>query len=359
MRDYAKLIAGLIANAEDEANSEEARANYRLKAEQMMREYRVSEEEALATEGGEASVPVLDSVIVMERWATSNPLRSEYWRMWTTIAKHCGVRTIGKYQGNRYSEDSTLLGMAVGYAGDIKYAEMLFTTARLVFMTRIDAKVDRILTDQENCYFMRNSGMKRKAIAKALWGSADDDGAAHGKVQKLYLAECARREETPRVSGRGIQVDIYREAYARGFVNNLNDRLMRVRDAADRADGGMVLHGRSERIDEAFYVEFPQQRPASEEERAKEAAESTARWAEAERIEAECPKCAKAKGKCREHAPRYLSAAQARKMNRAYSGPEAQAGQRAGEAAARIVDLGRSTKTQKAEAAPTQAGIGR
>lgn len=359
MRDYAKLIAGLIANAEDEANSEEARANYRTKAEQLMREYRVSEEEALATEGGEASAPVLDSVLIMERWATSNPLRSNYWQMWTTIAAHCGVRTVGKYQGNRYSEDSSLTAMTVGYAGDIKYAEMLFTTARLVFMTRIDARVNRGISDEENCYFMRNSGMKRHEIATALWGSAKDDGAAHGKVQRFYLAECARRGETARVSGRGIQVDVYREAYARAFTNELNWRLRAARDAADASDGGLVLHGRAERVNEAFYMEFPKQRPASAEEEAAANARADAYWAAEAEKERNCPKCAKAKGKCREHAPSYLSAAQSRKLDRKFNGPEAQAGQRAGEAAARIVDLGRSTKTQKAEAAPTQAGIGR
>jgi hypothetical protein len=357
MRDYAKLIAGLIANAEDEANSDEARANYRAKAEAMMREYRVSEEEALATEGGSLNVPVLDSITVMERWATSNPLRAEYWRMWGVIAKHCGVRTIGQYEGSRYAEDSSLLGMAVGYAGDIKYAKMLFTTARLVFMTRIDARVDPSLSDEENCYFMRNSGMKRNEIASALWGSAKDDGAAHGKVQRLYLAECVRREETPRVSGRGIQVNVYREAYARGFVNNLSDRLMRARDAADRADGGLVLHGRQERVDEAFYQEFPKQRPATPEEEAAADARAAAYWAEQAELERNCPKCAKAKGKCREHAPSYISAAQSRKLDRQYHGPEAQAGRRAGEAASRIVDLGRTTKPQRAEAGQNRPGI--
>lgn len=358
MRDYAKLIAGLIANAEDEANSEEARANYRTKAEQLMREYRVSEEQALATEGGEASAPILDKITVMERYATTNKLRKEYWRMWTTIASHCGVRTVGKYEGTRYSEESSLSGMTVGYAGDIKYAEMLFTTARLVFMTRIDARVNKALSDEENCYFMRNSGMKRNEIAKALWGSADDDGAAHGKVQRLYLAECARRGETARVSGRGIQVDVYREAYARGFVNELNWRLGAARDAADRADGGIVLHGRAERVNEAFYTEFPNQRPKSAEEQAAEDAASAAYWAQLEEQERNCPKCAKAKGKCREHTPRYLNATDQRKLNRSYSGPEATAGAQAGAAAARIVDLGRSTKPRKAEAAPKQAGIG-
>lgn len=353
MRDYAKTIAHLIANAEDETLPAAARANYRAKAESMMREYRVAEEEAIATEGV-ATVPVLDKIVIMESRALHNPLRNQYWTMWSQIAKHCGIRIEGKYV---YAEDgeSRLEASAVGYEGDIRYAELLYTAARLVFLTRIDARVNTSLTDQQNCYFMRNSGMKRNEIARALWGSAPDDGAAHGKVQKLYLAECASREETPRVSGRGIQVDIYREAYANSFVNELGWRLHAASDAVDSAEGGLVLHGRKERVDEAFYNEFPHRRPMTDEERA-------AREAAWEAEEADCEPCAKTKsksGKCSRHRPTHLSAADLRKYERLHHSPEAQAGGRSGRAAAKEVHIGRQTeKTTRATGSPERTALG-
>lgn len=340
-RDYAKIIGALLANAEDDAQSAEARAAYRAKAEDMMREYRVAEEVALAKDST-AAVPVLDLLDIMEHSALSNPLHNYYWQIWSEVAQHCGVRTLGMRK-SLPGYDMKLVASIVGYAGDIAYAKMLWTSARLVFLTRIDASVDRSLSDQENCYYMRASGMSRKDIAMALWGSEPTDGAAHGKVQKLYVAECTKREETPKVSGRGIQVDLYRESYARGFVNELGWRLRAARDASDAASGGaLVMHDRSGRVDEAFYREFPKQRPMSAEARAAQEARDEEYWALLEKERAECVKCAAAKTKCREHADRVLSAADRRRYERRIHSSEAEAGMRAGAASARTVDVARS-----------------
>ena len=353
-RDYAKTIGHLIAMAEDESLPEAARATYREKAEAMMREYRIEEEQAIATEST-AAVPVLDVITIMESRAYSNPLRQHYWGMWSRIATHCGVRSVGQYTNWSSDDTSQLQAKVVGYEGDIRYAELLFTAARLVFMTRIDARVDRGLSDQENCYFMRNSGMKRNEIARMLWGSAPTDGPAHGRVQKLYLAECTKRGEAPRVSGRGIQVEIYREAYAKGFVNELSWRLQNASAAVDKASGGLVLHGRKERVDEAFYTEFPTQRPKT----AEQAAADLARW-EAEEADCEgCKRTSSKTGKCKDHRPRFMTEAEYRRHRRMTDSPEARAGSRAGERAAAEVHIGRSgtPAARKAEAAPQQTAI--
>lgn len=349
--DYAKKIAALIANAEDETLPETTRASYRAKAEQLMRDYRIAEEEAIATEST-AAVPVMDEVVIMESRAYSNPMRNHYWAMWSRIADHCGIRTAGKYSAFSYGDDSRLSATAVGYEGDIRYAELLFTAARMVFMTRIDARVNSALSDQQNCYFMRNSGMTRVDIARMLWGSEKTDGAAHGKVQKLYMAECAARGETPRITGRGIQVDIYRQAYADAFVTEIGWRLRAASSAVDKESGGLVLHGRKERVDEAFYAEFPHHRPQTAEER--EAAER--RYAE-ERANCEaCKKTKHASGECKDHRATQLRQAELRRYQRRTQSAEAKAGYRAGEQAAQEVHIGRAgtSAPRKAEAAATQ-----
>lgn len=353
-RDYAKMIGALLANAEDETLSEETRSAYREKAEKLMREYRIEEEEAIASESTSA-VPVADVLTVMEHSAYGNPLRQYYWDMLSRIANHCGVRISGKYLGSRNADDSRLEATLVGYEGDIRYAELLYTAARLVFLTRIDTRVDRSLSDQENCYYMRGSGMKRNDIAHALWGSAYNDGVAHGKVQKLYVAECIARGETPKVSGRGIQVDLYRKAYAEGFVNQLGYRLRAAAEAVNKEGGGLVLHGRQERVDEAFYQMFPYMRPMSAEERAKLLAEQ-------EEAERNCQPCKRTKhrsGKCEMHRPRYMTAAEFKRYKRQRDSAEAHAGVRAGGRAANDVHIGRSgTETRKAPAAPDRSAIG-
>lgn len=351
MRDYAKLIGALIANAEDETLPEAARASYRAKAESLMREYRIAEEDAIATEGGATFVPVADTIAVMESAAWANPLRDSYWRMIVFIADHCGVRIAGKYSNERL--DATL----VGYEGDIRYAELLYTAARLVFLTRIDTRVDPSLSDQMNCYYMRGSGMARVDIAEKLWGAARNDGHAHGKVQKLYVAECASRGETPKVSGRGIQVAIYREAYARAFTNELYWRLSAASSAVDKESGGLVLHGRQERVNEAFYNLFPAHRPMTAEKRAEYAAQAAQERADCEA----CTKTKHASGACKQHRPLERTAADRRREERLYGSAEAHAGSEAGKAAASAVHIGRSgtPAARSAEAAPERGALGR
>jgi hypothetical protein len=354
-RDYAKMIGALIANAEDETLPEAARKLYRIKAETLMREYRIAEEDAIATEGTSAA-PVADRIVIMENHAYDNPLRTYYWVIMCHIANHCGIRVAGAYEGSGWGESSKLVANVVGYEGDLKYAELLFLAARLVFLTRIDARVDRSLSDQINCYYMRGSGMSRKDIAEALWGSSLTDGAAHGKVQKLYMAECAVRDEVPKVSGRGIQVALYREAYARGFTNEIFWRLEAASSAVDKESGGLVLHGRKERVDEAFYTAFPNHRPQSDEERVKVEAAYTEEIANC----AECQKTKHESSRCKRHRPTELTAAARKRQERLYGSAEARAGMRAGESAAKDVHIGRSgtVKPRAAEQAEEHASIG-
>lgn len=352
--DYAAKIAALIAHAEDEALPEAARASYRAKAEKLMNQYRIAEEDLIATDQF-AAVPVKDVITVMETGAYDNPLRNEYWRLFSLIADHAGVRVAGNYVYRDYASgdyETKLEAAMVGYEGDIAYAKFIWTAARLVFLTRIDARRNPDLSDQENAYYMRNSGMPRNLIAQALWGSAMTDGTAHGRVQKFYLAECAKRQETPRVSGRGIQVDVYRAAYARSFVNQFKWRLREASDAAGTTGGGLVLHGRKERVDEAFYREYPKHRPMSPEEAARQDAQRAEE-------EANCPDCAKTKsktGKCGRHRPTQVRQSDLARWDRMNHSPEARAGSLAGHHAAAAVNLQRGFDRKEAAAAPTERG---
>jgi hypothetical protein len=362
--DYASKISALLANAEDESLTPEARESYRAKAEKLMHDYRIAEEDLIARDET-AAVPVLDVVTVLPSHAVYNPLKDKYRSLFSVIADHAGIRVAfeekyGKYE-NR-GEDSTLTAKVVGYEGDIAYAKFLWTAAHLAFLTRIDARVDPKLSDQLNCYYMRGSGMKRNEIANKLWGSAYNDGHAHGKVQKLYVAECKLRGETPKVSGRGIQVDLYRDAYASSFVSEFSWRLTKASDAAGVKGGGIELHGRKSRVDEAFYAEYPDHRPMDPEKRRKLMEERRAQRAA---IIAACSPCQngkKDKGSdylCRNHRAYEWTKSDQRRWERRNYGAEAQAGNRAGEAAARSVNLQRGFDRQEAAPAPeSRSAIG-
>jgi hypothetical protein len=355
--DYASKIGSLIAMSQDESLSEEARKSYALKAEQLMREYRISEEEAIAKDETAIGVSRVE-IVLLHGDAFRSDLRASYFQLWRDIARHAGVmsKVEYRYPDKHGTESNQVVAVCYGYDLDIRLAEFLWTAAHLVFVTRIDARPNPELSDQENCYYLRNSGMSRKEIAYKLWGSALDNGAAHGKVQRLYLAECAKREEKPRVAGRGIQVSLYREAYADSFTDNFGYRLRSARDGADAAGGSLVLHGRTERVQEAFWTAFPDQRPMSAEERAaKQAA-----W-EAEQAKP-CEDCAKSKSKsgmCRRHRPYEVTETDRRRWDRASNSPEAHAGRANGAAAARAVDFSRTAgpRKQKADAAPERGAI--
>lgn len=355
--DYASKIGSLIAMSEDESLTNEARKSYRELAERLMRDYRIAEEETIAADQFSV-LPRRFEVVLLEGDAFRSAFRATYTEIFREIADHAGIRVRFEYRYPNASADEPGRVVAVGYGydGDVRLAEFLWTAAHLVFITRIDASVNRSISDQLNCYYLRNSGMKRNDIANALWGSAYNDGHAHGRVQKLYLAECEARGEKPRVAGRGIQVSLYRKAYAGAFEDEFGWRLRQARDAADSESGALELPGRKERVEEAFYAEWPDERPMTAEERiafrAKLAEESTP-----------CEGCAKTKsatGKCNWHRPRQVTASDRRRWERAESSVEARAGRKNGAAAARSIDVARTgaERRQRTDSAPERPALG-
>jgi hypothetical protein len=226
----------------------------RAKAEALMRKYRVEEEAKIAADP-QTLAPVTEQMDVTE----SDEFASHYATLLEWAARHVGIRVRSTYawDGTKYLVKATV----VGYESDIRMAELLFTNARMAFGEHLEPKPDPSASDQENCYRMRRAGLERNRIANQLWGSAFNDGPAHGKVAKLYKAECAARGETAALSGRGVNAKLYRKNYADGFLNRFHARLRRVRDAADRIGGLPALHGREERVAEAFYALYPDARP--------------------------------------------------------------------------------------------------
>lgn len=361
--DYAKTIGHLIAKSESASelgHEDEAKA-YRLKAEELMRKYRISEEETIAGDAF-SILPKRFEVVLMESAAIHNPLRYHYLEIWRHVARHAGVVGRVEYRFPSYGETETeddktgIVFTGYGYESDVRLAEMLWISARLVFLTRIDARVNPALSDQENCYFMRNSGMSRIDIAAKLWGEETRLKAGpHAKVQKLYLAECEKRGEEAKVAGRGIQVDVYREAYADAFTDTFSWKLREARNAADAAGGALELPGRKERVREAYWTEYPDARPETPEAKAE-------RLAKAALMEpVPCGDCAKTKsatGQCRRHRPYVPTNADRARWAKA-DRPEAKAGRTNGAAAARSVNVSRTAgpSTQRTEAAPTRREI--
>lgn len=300
----------------------EAAATYEAKAAELMVKYRIEQEETLAHDEA-AEKPIQRDIDLV---GMGSKYRSEYAAIWYYIARHCEIETWQEYV---YTEQGyKLVAHAVGYQTDLEYAEMLFTSARLVFQEKLEPKIDPALSDQVNVYRLRSAGLERVRIAQMMWGNTDKLFLA--RVGRLYKAECEERGEQAMLSGRGVTGKAYREQYSQQFTVTLSNRLWSARQAASSAGGGLVLHGRKERIKEAFYTFYPNQRP-------KPALPYTD-------PSAGCEKCKKSKrGQCQEH---YIP------MGRSSAGPDyhsvaAERGRMAGRAAAREVGISRSEGTKE------------
>lgn len=334
-RDYATIIRGLLAHAENEANPDSVRAEYRAKAEAYMREYRVAEEEALATDPGSVS-PVSKVIVIRKAGTGRGDLAGHYTLVWSSIARHTGIRYRTAYD-NDYSVTATV----VGYEGDVRYAEFLWTAAYLMFSTRIDPTWSAERSEAENIFLLRNAGIQRREIADRAWSNGHE-AAARSRVQRIYVTEAKRRGQDVVAAGLGFDTKTYREAYADEFVQTLRYRLREASDAADSTGGGLVLHGRSDRVDEAYYALFPKDRPSDGPVEAYVDPTTT------------CPKCQAAKTTCNDHKawrPRaWTKADEARSQRQAYS-PSARAGRSSGRSAAEAVNVQRGhTKANRLDA---------
>lgn len=317
---FTKILARIrkLLDLAEHPNTPPAEAELsRARAEHLMREYRVEEEQAIAADP-QSLTPVNRVVDVTD----SDEFGSHYATLLAWIGRHVGicVRSSWAWDGKGYLVKATV----VGYDSDIRLAELLFTQARMAFGEHLEPKVDPTLSDQENAYRLRRAGLERNRVANLLWGaSVGSDGAqAHGRVAKLYKAECEARGERAALSGRGVNAKLYRKEYADGFLSRFYARLRQARDAADRIGGLPALHGREERVNEAFYAIFPDERPA--------------------------PASAPVKASGKASKPYRITKADERRMARRMR-PEAQAARNAGRSAADTVAIDGSGPSQRLE----------
>lgn len=327
-------VQKLLAVAEDPATTPEASANYREKAESLMRSYRIAEEDLIATDAF-SILPTSKKVTLIER---ESEFGYAYQSMWYLIAEHTGLRSVIRWEIDPETSQYHLRATAVGYASDIRYAEFLWSAARLMFGSRIEPSVDDSLSEAENVYRLRSAGIERNRISAMMWGKATHSGNA--KVTRLYVRACEERGEDPAVAGRSVNAKDYRKVYARSFVARIGARLRDARDAADSIGGAIELGGRSERVDEAFYAIFPSYRPEPKTEEPEAEAKP----------EEPCKKCEKAKtGKCRDHRDYRLTKADLARVNRMYYSETAQRAASAGASAADLVKIDRTDRAERIE----------
>lgn len=313
MERISKLI-----NQADHPNTSKVEADaFRAKAESLMRQYRI-EEEQLVAQDETGITPVLKEFEVID--SMDNEFLQEYIDLFWSVAQHCGIRVHFSYR----KLDGTFTGgcwvHVVGYSSDIRFTEFIYSAARLVFAANLEPSFDPSLSDAENIYRMRKAGLTRNQVAQKMWGKHTHSNAI--KVSNVYKQECERRGEQPALAkDNRTNAKTYRQVYAREFVSELRYRLSRARDAADSYGGSLQLHGRQERINEVFYTAYPQYRPNT----SPPPSDKDSKGSKGKRVK-----------------PYKRTKADEAKAYRMYQSPSARAGTRAGVAAAQDVQLTRS-----------------
>lgn len=255
IKQIISRVQNLIARAEHESTPIPEAALCRQKAEELMQEWRLQEEQAIAVDPFSIS-PVVHTIYL---GPAGNDLIFNVIEMAVLVANHSECRS-----AIMYDTSNDLRGYAialVGFEVDVRLAEYILSAARITFSNHLEPTKDDSLSEQENVYRMRRAGMLRKDVALLMWGQ--NTPAMRTKAQRLYLRECNARGEQPQLEGLGTDAKTFRQAYARGFVDRLRDRLYEARDAANRSGGAIVLAGRAEKVQEAFYEAFPERRPSN------------------------------------------------------------------------------------------------
>jgi hypothetical protein len=320
-----RRISLLLAKAEATTYPAEAET-YKAHAEKLMKQYRIAEENLISADT-RLVTPILKFIRIYD---TESPFRYFHSWLWEIVASHCGVRFVIRWNGaERFYE-----AHVVGYDVDIRYAEILFNSAKLAFIAKLEPSVNPGESDADNIYRLRSAGIDRQRIAEMVWGQR---GHQEGlKVGRLYKEACAARGEDAVVSGRSVNAKTYREVYAREFVFHFQSMLRITRDAADAAAGAMVSVGRLDRVEEAFYERFPSERPTPEPEAAETTTTSPA-------------KPRKSKGVTKATMEHY---------NRYYNSPTARRARAAGRAAAETVALDRVQGASRMDRQRTAGELG-
>lgn len=353
--DYAGKIRALLATAAShEANGNEGTAaKFYAKAAEWMTRYQVAEEDALAEDptSAEPVLRLIDLTPPESDLSFNLPLIAE------AIARHCEVKiywTRPNWTSFRFQ--------VVGYDGDLRYFELLWTSAYLMFSTRIDPHWDDTISPEENIFRMRRAGHTRREIAQRAFGDGDL-ATNRSKVQRIYVAQAKAAGENPGAAGLGFNARDYRAAYAQSFLSHLIRRLREARDAANAVGGVVVLAGRAERVQEAFYALVPEARPIQQPAAPYRDPTKTCPKCQALR-KAELKKAVEAQRPeeeivCRDHIyckPRKWTEADETRWQRKHNGPSAKAGRSSGREAADGVALrGTSSPTAKRVEAANRA----
>lgn len=304
----SEKIAKLFARADHPKTPEHEAASCREKAEKLMREHKISEAMLHLTDEQKR---VFEQYIVPVRWgAVTYGTRQS---IAVHVFRHAGCQTKHLWRGNEMLH-------VVGYPADVFYGKILFERAIKELEEVLDPGWNDTLTEANNIYRLRNSGM--------TWDEVRDVFIENTNKELSVQALFGRYEKWRKVLGHEKvpgtrRHQAYRRSVEGSFISTLYARLadLRFRAQQDEDEPGeyaIAIVKDDEALLEEFYNLFPDMRPETDAERqarmAKSAEEAQAaqKAEEARRAsltdaqrEAEDRKAARAKERARKEYEAY------------------------------------------------------
>ena len=253
-------ITALLNKADDSRTPPNEAATARKLAERMMERHAFAEEEvrqARLRSGGQVETPEIRRFSVYDSGNAFGWILNSLFRR---IAEHtrCRVANGGWDGATRYQ-------YVVGFATDLDFLDLLYTSTRLVFSSNVEPPYDPADYDGSVAR-MHLAGIKWEDIAHRT-NTPWPDGQKLRRAWYRYAdAHGMTKQEGHRRSPK-----LYRESFADGFYNEMWLRLYYARQQAQeehRAENAseadryaIALRSREQVVEEFLYERFPGLRP--------------------------------------------------------------------------------------------------
>jgi len=272
-------VRSLVQRAEHPSTPPDEAATCRAKADELMFKYAI--DQAQLRDSQPAASQTKPGKIVIDLCDAGIPYESNFTQLVMVICEHtrCACLFLGAQMDRSALDawkivygDFKVQAEVYGFESDLKYFEILYTTLLLHMSNGIDPRPDASRTDEENAYFLHNSGLNWGEIARLYYPARDPQHGGWNGVKvpsgEFYPGKVWKRAYDRYLrANKGTAVSLppkfteaartnWRQNFAESYVATLRRRLYMARSG--RAAGSdMVLRSSMQAIKDMMKGEHP------------------------------------------------------------------------------------------------------
>lgn len=255
--DVLRKLQGLLAVAENSPFSEEA-ATAQAKADALMVAYSVEMWEIdQRRKPQERATPEIRR---FDMTMTDSPVSDQMQTLFAVLCNHLRVRPVYyNYSLPKWmlNEPRQQYARVVGFAQELDYLEILFTSLRVQVASNLEPRPDSSLGFDENLVMLKEAGLKWQRIHEVLQPGVPWERRHGVRYTKIYTDYC-------RDTGRErmyTNPTVYQRNFIEGFATTIGTRLYDIRRVReqheDRGTGmSLMLVDKGQQIKDLFGQEF-------------------------------------------------------------------------------------------------------